>query len=52
MTTHDLTLTHIAEGLGDRAVNVHFADQFEDGVMKFDYTPAGRAWSSTATPWR
>jgi hypothetical protein len=37
VTTHDLSLTHIAERLGDRAGNVHFSDHFEDGVMKFDY---------------
>jgi hypothetical protein len=37
VTTHDLSLTHIAEQLTPRAANVHFADHFEDGVMKFDY---------------
>jgi hypothetical protein len=37
VTTHDLSLTHIAEQLGPRAVNVHFADHFENGEMKFDY---------------
>jgi hypothetical protein len=37
VTTHDLSLTHIAEQLGERAANVHFADHFEDGVMTFDY---------------
>jgi hypothetical protein len=37
VTTHDLSLTHIAEQLGSRAANVHFADHFEDGVMTFDY---------------
>jgi hypothetical protein len=37
VTTHDLSLTHIAEQLGSRAANVHFADHFEDGAMIFDY---------------
>jgi hypothetical protein len=37
VTTHDLSLTHIAEQLGSRAANVHFADHFENGVMTFDY---------------
>jgi DNA mismatch repair ATPase MutS len=37
ITTHDLALANIAEGLGERAANVHFEDQLEDGVMKFDY---------------
>ncbi len=37
ITTHDLSLTDIAERLGDRAANVHFADRFENGEMIFDY---------------
>ena len=37
VTTHDLSLTHIAEVLGARAANVHFADHFENDVMTFDY---------------
>jgi DNA mismatch repair ATPase MutS len=37
VTTHDLTLTRIADGLGPKGSNVHFADHFEDGVMTFDY---------------
>jgi hypothetical protein len=37
VTTHDLSLTHIAEQLAPRAANIHFADSFEGGVMKFDY---------------
>jgi hypothetical protein len=37
VTTHDLSLTHIAEVLSDRAANVHFADHFENDVMTFDY---------------
>jgi MutS domain V len=37
VTTHDLTLTEIADLLSPRAANVHFADQFHDGAMAFDY---------------
>jgi DNA mismatch repair ATPase MutS len=37
MTTHDLALTHLAELLGPRVANVHFADQFAAGEMTFDY---------------
>jgi hypothetical protein len=37
VTTHDLSLTHIAEGLGERAANVHFADHFENELPTFDY---------------
>ena len=37
VTTHDLTLTRIADELGDRAANVHFVDHFEDGRMVFDF---------------
>jgi hypothetical protein len=37
VTTHDLSLTHIADRLGPRGANVHFADRFEDGLMTFDY---------------
>jgi hypothetical protein len=37
VTTHDLSLTHIADALQERAANVHFADHFEAGEMKFDY---------------
>jgi hypothetical protein len=36
VTTHDLSLTHIAEADG-KGANVHFADHFENGVMTFDY---------------
>jgi DNA mismatch repair ATPase MutS len=36
VTTHDLSLTHIAEVDG-KGANVHFADHFENGVMTFDY---------------
>jgi hypothetical protein len=37
ITTHDLALAHIADGLGPAAENVHFEDHLENGVMKFDY---------------
>jgi MutS domain V len=37
VTTHDLALTEVADSLGPRAVNVHFEDHLEDGVMTFDY---------------
>jgi hypothetical protein len=38
ITTHDLALADIAEGLGARAANVHFEDQIENGQIHFDYT--------------
>jgi hypothetical protein len=37
VTTHDLALTQIADRLGPRAANVHFADHFEKGAMAFDF---------------
>jgi DNA mismatch repair ATPase MutS len=37
VTTHDLALTHIAERLAPRAANVHFEDNFENGIIGFDY---------------
>jgi DNA mismatch repair ATPase MutS len=37
ITTHDLALTAIADGLAPRAVNVHFEDWFEQDAMRFDY---------------
>jgi hypothetical protein len=36
-TTHDLALTEMVEGLGGRAVNVHFEDRFTEGALQFDY---------------
>lgn len=36
VTTHDLALSTIADRL-PRAVNVHFADEFEEGSLRFDY---------------
>jgi DNA mismatch repair ATPase MutS len=37
VTTHDLALAEVADSLAPKAINVHFEDQFADGVMKFDY---------------
>lgn len=37
ITTHDLALTAIADGLGDRAANVHFEDRIGGDGMEFDY---------------
>ena len=37
ITTHDLALAEIADELGERAANVHFEDQIEDGKISFDY---------------
>ncbi len=37
ITTHDLALAKIAEGIGPQAVNVHFEDHLVDGQMRFDY---------------
>jgi hypothetical protein len=37
VTTHDLALAKIAEGLGSRAANAHFQDRLEDGKLIFDY---------------
>ena len=37
ITTHDLALADIADTLGDKAANVHFEDQIENGQIRFDY---------------
>ena len=37
VTTHDLALAKVADGLAPRAVNVHFQDHLESGKMVFDY---------------
>src|SRR5206468_6834743 len=37
VTTHDLALTELPAQLGARAVNMHFQDRMEDGMMVFDY---------------
>ncbi|MBY0524952.1 MAG: hypothetical protein K2R98_16220 [Gemmataceae bacterium] len=36
-TTHDLSLTGIADQLAPRAANFHFEDRLEGGTMTFDY---------------
>lgn len=36
-TTHDLALTGLADAPDARAVNVHFADGFDEGQLTFDY---------------
>jgi len=37
ITTHDLALAHIADGLGHAAMNMHFSDTITDGRLNFDY---------------
>jgi hypothetical protein len=37
ITTHDLALVKIADDMGGRAANVHFADSLENGRLHFDY---------------
>jgi DNA mismatch repair ATPase MutS len=37
ITTHDLALADIADGLGALAANVHFEDTVENGRIEFDY---------------
>jgi hypothetical protein len=37
ITTHDLALAGLAEKLGSRAANVHFADRLDGGTLEFDY---------------
>ncbi len=37
LTTHDLALTAVADGLSPRAMNVHFEDHFEGDDIRFDY---------------
>jgi len=37
VTTHDLALTQIVGSSAGRLENVHFEDQLDDGVMRFDY---------------
>jgi hypothetical protein len=37
VTTHDLALAQIAEGLGPRVANAHFEDRLEDDKLVFDY---------------
>jgi hypothetical protein len=37
LTTHDLTLTGVADLFAGRAQNVHFADHLDGGAVTFDY---------------
>ena len=37
VTTHDLALAHITESLVPHALNVHFEDHLEGGLIAFDY---------------
>jgi hypothetical protein len=37
VTTHDLALSAIADRLAPSAVNVHFADELDEGTLRFDY---------------
>jgi hypothetical protein len=37
VSTHDLALTQIPETMGERGINCHFEDRFEDGKLVFDY---------------
>ena len=37
VTTHDLALAEVAEAMAPRAINVHFEDHLEGGVMSFDF---------------
>ena len=36
-STHDLALTEIVADMPERAANMHFEDQLEDGQLRFDY---------------
>lgn len=37
VTTHDLALAEIVTVMEQKATNVHFSDQFENGTLSFDY---------------
>ncbi len=37
VSTHDLALTQIPDGMGARAANCHFEDRFDKGELIFDY---------------
>jgi len=37
VTTHDLALAEIADGLAPHVANVHFQDHIENGRIRFDY---------------
>ena len=36
-TTHDLSLSRVADELAPAAINVHFEDRLEEGRLVFDY---------------
>jgi len=38
VTTHDLALTSVADGLGPAGGNVHFDERLEGDRLAFDYT--------------
>ncbi len=44
VTTHDLALTEIADGLSGKLKNVHFQEEIEQGVMRFDYRLRPGSW--------
>ena len=37
VTTHDLALSSIVDTLAPHAANVHFADELDEGTLRFDY---------------
>jgi len=37
VSTHDLALTAIPQEIGPQAINCHFKDHFEEGLLRFDY---------------
>jgi hypothetical protein len=37
VSTHDLALARIPDGMGGRAFNAHFEDRIEEGALIFDY---------------
>ena len=37
VTTHDLALSAIVDTLAPHAANVHFADELDEGTLRFDY---------------
>jgi len=51
VSTHDLALTAIPEEIGSKAVNCHFADRLEEGLLHFDYKLySGIVQTSNALP--
>ena len=36
-TTHDLGIGQVAERMAPRLANAHFADEFREGALTFDY---------------